>query len=138
MVVEVFRITTRIVNLFRLTFYISGHDSCNLTGAVISLARNSCKLQFVFFVNVKLFVCHFLQPSKKYTSKMVTKEMSKEIHAKATPFIQWLKEAEEESSGDETDDDGGDEEVEVINCTNQLECILCSVQCQLTPYIITS
>ena len=56
----------------------------------------------------------------------MTKEMSKEIHAKATPFIQWLKEAEEESSGDETDDDGGDEEVEVINCTNQLECILCS------------
>ena len=62
MVVEVFRITTRIVNLFRLTFDISGHDSCNMTGAVISLARNSCKLQFVFFVNVKLFVTFCSRP----------------------------------------------------------------------------
>ena len=52
---------------------------------------------------------------------MVTKEMSKEIHAKAAPFIQWLKEAEEESSEDEADGDT-DEEVEVqstggIYCT---------------------
>jgi len=38
--------------------------------------------------------------------------MSKEIHAKAAPFIQWLKEAEEESS--EEDGEGyTDEEVEV-------------------------
>jgi len=53
-----------------------------------------------------------LQPSRKYTSRLVTKEMSKEIHAKAAPFIQWLKEAEEESS--EEDGEGyTDEEVEV-------------------------
>jgi len=43
---------------------------------------------------------------------MVTKEMSKEIHAKVAPFIQWLKEAEEESSGDENEAEI-DEEVEV-------------------------
>ena len=56
-----------------------------------------------------------LQPSRKYTSKQVTKEMSKEIHAKAAPLIQWLKEAEEESSEDE-DGEGSGEEVEVISC----------------------
>jgi len=44
---------------------------------------------------------------------MVTKEMSKEIHAKAAPFIQWLKEAEEESS-EEEGAEASDEEVEVI------------------------
>ena len=44
---------------------------------------------------------------------MVTKEMSKEIHAKAAPLIQWLKEAEEESS-EEEGGEGTDEEVEVI------------------------
>lgn len=53
------------------------------------------------------------KPSRKYTSKMVTKEMSKEIHAKAAPLIQWLKEAEEESS-EEEGDEGTDEEVEVV------------------------
>jgi translation initiation factor 5 len=42
--------------------------------------------------------------SRKYTSK----EVSKEIHAKAAPFIQWLKEAEEESSDE--DEDGVDVE----------------------------
>jgi len=46
---------------------------------------------------------------------MVTKEMSKEIHTKASPFILWLKEAEEESS-EEEGDEGTDEEVEVIDC----------------------
>lgn len=54
------------------------------------------------------------KPSKKYTSRMVTKEMSKEIHAKAAPFIQWLKEAEEESSNDDGEDDESDEDVEVV------------------------
>jgi len=47
---------------------------------------------------------------------MVTKEMSKEIHAKAAPFIQWLKEAEEESSDDDDGEANSDEEVEVIHC----------------------
>ncbi len=36
----------------------------------------------------------------------MSKEVSKEIHSRAEPFINWLKEAEEESSGE-------DEEVEV-------------------------
>jgi len=56
-----------------------------------------------------------LQASRKYTSKLVTKEMSKEIHAKAAPLIQWLKEAEEESS-EEEGGEASDEEVEVIDC----------------------
>lgn len=45
---------------------------------------------------------------KKASKKYVSKEMSKEIHTKATPFIKWLQEAEEESS------DEGEEEVEVV------------------------
>lgn len=44
------------------------------------------------------------------SSKFVSKEVSKEIHAKAAPFITWLNEAEEESSEDEDNDDG----VEVV------------------------
>ena len=39
-------------------------------------------------------------PSKKY----VKKDVSKEIHEKATQFINWLKEAEEEESSDEEDE----------------------------------
>ena len=47
------------------------------------------------------------QSSKKYVSK----DVSKELHTKAEPFIKWLKEAEEESSGEEEEDDS---DVEVI------------------------
>lgn len=36
----------------------------------------------------------FVKASKKFVSK----EISKELHSKAEPFIKWLKEAEEESS----------------------------------------
>lgn len=39
--------------------------------------------------------------SKKYVSK----ELAKEIHAKAEPFVKWLKEAEEESEGSEEEED---------------------------------
>ena len=46
---------------------------------------------------------------------MVTKEISKEIHTKASPFIQWLKEAEEESSEEEEAEGNSDEEVEVVD-----------------------
>lgn len=49
--------------------------------------------------------------SKKYVSK----ELAKEIHAKAAPFIKWLKEAEEESEGseEEEEEEEEDEHVEV-------------------------
>jgi translation initiation factor 5 len=40
---------------------------------------------------------------KKASKKFVSKEMSKEIRAKAAPFIKWLQEAEEESSDEEDD-----------------------------------
>lgn len=43
---------------------------------------------------------HEKGPSKKY----VAKDISKEIHAKAEPFLNWLQEAEEES--DESEDEG--------------------------------
>ena len=39
----------------------------------------------------------------------MSKEVSKEIHTKAAPFIKWLSEAEEETS----DDDDEDEDNEV-------------------------
>uniref|UniRef100_A0A3P8Y9Q8 Eukaryotic translation initiation factor 5 n=1 Tax=Esox lucius TaxID=8010 RepID=A0A3P8Y9Q8_ESOLU len=45
----------------------------------------------------------------KVSKKYVSKELAKEIHAKAAPFIKWLKEAEEESEGSEED-----ENVEVV------------------------
>ena len=41
------------------------------------------------------------RPSKKY----VPKELSKLIHSKATPVINWLKEAEEESSEEEEEEE---------------------------------
>jgi len=41
----------------------------------------------------------------KVSKKYVSKDMAKEIHAKAAPFIDWLKQAEEESSDDESEDD---------------------------------
>jgi len=42
----------------------------------------------------------------KVSKKYVSKEMSAEIHARAGPFIKWLKEAEEESSEEgESEDD---------------------------------
>ena len=40
----------------------------------------------------------------KVSKKHVGKEVAKQIHEKAAPFIEWLKNAEEESS-DEGDDD---------------------------------
>lgn len=47
--------------------------------------------------------------SKKYVSK----DLAKEIHAKAAPFVKWLKEAEEESEGSEQEVEEDDENVEV-------------------------
>lgn len=50
------------------------------------------------------------QVSKKYVSK----ELAKEIHAKAEPFVKWLKEAEEESEGSEEEEEEEEDNVEVI------------------------
>lgn len=46
-----------------------------------------------------------LEWSEKVSKKYVTKEISEKIHEKAKPFIQWLKEADEESSEEEDDSD---------------------------------
>ncbi|XP_055312830.1 eukaryotic translation initiation factor 5 [Sitodiplosis mosellana] len=46
-----------------------------------------------------------LEWSEKVSKKYVTKEMSEKIHEKAKPFIQWLREADEESSEEEDDSD---------------------------------
>lgn len=61
---------------------------------------------------ITLFFILLLQPSKKYVSK----ELAKDIRAKADPFIKWLKEAEEESSGDDEDEE--DENIEVRDACN--------------------
>lgn len=71
-----------------------------------------------------IFTTQIYQVSKKYVSK----ELAKEIHAKAAPFVKWLKEAEEESEGSEEEEEE-DENVEVrlfagfcVNCECKLLC----------------
>jgi len=46
-----------------------------------------------------------LEWSEKISKKYVPKETSEKIHEKAKPFIQWLREADEESSEDDDDSD---------------------------------
>lgn len=50
--------------------------------------------------------------SQKVSKKYVSKEVATEIHEKAKPFIQWLKEAEEEDSSEEEDDEDSEVEIE--------------------------
>ena len=38
----------------------------------------------------------------------MSKEVSKEIHTKAAPFIKWLSEAEEETSEEDEEDEDGE------------------------------
>lgn len=45
-----------------------------------------------------------LEWSQKVSKKYVSKEIATQIHEKATPFIKWLQEAEEEESSEEEDD----------------------------------
>lgn len=54
----------------------------------------------------------------KVSKKYVSKEISEKIHAKATPFIDWLKIADEESEESE------DDEVEVVYTTRTEEAVL--------------
>lgn len=42
--------------------------------------------------------------AKKVSKKYVSKEMAAKIHEKATPFVKWLKEAEEETESEEGSD----------------------------------
>jgi len=49
-----------------------------------------------------------LEWASKVSKKYVSKDVAKEIHEKASPFIKWLSEAEEESSEEEED------EVEIV------------------------
>uniref|UniRef100_A0A8C8IGX3 Eukaryotic translation initiation factor 5 n=1 Tax=Oncorhynchus tshawytscha TaxID=74940 RepID=A0A8C8IGX3_ONCTS len=65
---------------------------------------------------IKKYKRHFLRVSKKYVSK----ELAKEIHAKAVPFVKWLKEAEEESEGSGADE-GEDDNVEVVYSSSARE-----------------
>jgi translation initiation factor 5 len=57
-----------------------------------------------------------LEWAGKVSKKYVSRELSQEIHAKAEPFIKWLKEAEEEDDTGKEDDD--DLEVSYMKCIN--------------------
>ena len=65
-------------------------------------------------------IVSLLQVSKKYVSK----ELAKEIHAKAAPFVKWLKEAEEESGGSEEEEVEDDENVEVTDVDHFMNFVL--------------
>uniref|UniRef100_A0A8C8BVZ9 Eukaryotic translation initiation factor 5 n=1 Tax=Oncorhynchus tshawytscha TaxID=74940 RepID=A0A8C8BVZ9_ONCTS len=52
--------------------------------------------------------------AEKVSKKYVSKELAKEIHAKAAPFVKWLKEAEEESEGSGADEEEDEDNVEVM------------------------
>lgn len=62
-----------------------------------------------------------LEWSEKVSKKYVSKDIAVGIHEKASPFIQWLKEAEEEDSDEEDEeededgdkDKGGDSDIEI-------------------------
>lgn len=74
------------------------------------LGQNCAFIQFIAGVNGVWLTVFVNQVSKKYVSK----ELAKEIHAKAAPFLKWLKEAEEESEGsEEEEEEEEDENVEV-------------------------
>uniref|UniRef100_A0A3Q3KHM8 Eukaryotic translation initiation factor 5 n=1 Tax=Mastacembelus armatus TaxID=205130 RepID=A0A3Q3KHM8_9TELE len=59
--------------------------------------------------------------AEKVSKKYVSKELAKEIHAKAAPFVKWLKEAEEESGGSEEEEVEEDENVEVVYSSSARE-----------------
>lgn len=73
-------------------FFLKCHTEVVLLGE--KLPVQSCHI----CVTTRGFI---LKVSKKYVSK----ELAKEIHVKAAPFVKWLKEAEEESEGSEEEDE---------------------------------
>jgi hypothetical protein len=54
-----------------------------------------------------------LEWAGKVSKKYVSRELSQEIHAKAEPFIKWLKEAEEEDDSDSEEEGEDDDDLEV-------------------------
>ncbi|KAF7649394.1 hypothetical protein LDENG_00141740 [Lucifuga dentata] len=66
--------------------------------------------------------------AEKVSKKYVSKELAKEIHAKAAPFVKWLKEAEEESEGSEEEEEEEDENVEVVYSSSARELKVETVQ----------
>ncbi|KAI7790005.1 eukaryotic translation initiation factor 5 [Triplophysa rosa] len=59
--------------------------------------------------------------AEKVSKKYVSKELAKEIHAKAEPFVKWLKEAEEESEGSAEEDEDDEDNVEVVYSSSARE-----------------
>ena len=72
----------------------------------LGLNKKSSKLRLDLTL---LMLC--IQVSKKH----VKKEVSKQIHEKAAPFVTWLRTAEEESSEEED----GEDDVEVVYSDKQ-------------------
>ncbi|XP_016356026.1 eukaryotic translation initiation factor 5-like isoform X1 [Sinocyclocheilus anshuiensis] len=69
--------------------------------------------------------------AEKVSKKYVSKELAKEIHAKAAPFVKWLNEAEEESEGseaEEEEEEDDDENVEVVYSSSARELKVETVQ----------
>ncbi|KAK3573802.1 hypothetical protein QTP86_032925 [Hemibagrus guttatus] len=70
--------------------------------------------------------------AEKVSKKYVSKELAKEIHAKAAPFVKWLKEAEEESEGSEAEEVEDDENVEVVYSSSARELKVETIQPEKT------
>lgn len=70
-----------------------------------SLLDKTAGILKLFYDNDILEEKTILEWSEKISKKYVSKEMSEKIHEKAKPFVQWLREAEEESSEEEDDSD---------------------------------
>uniref|UniRef100_A0A4W4ECB9 Eukaryotic translation initiation factor 5 n=1 Tax=Electrophorus electricus TaxID=8005 RepID=A0A4W4ECB9_ELEEL len=70
--------------------------------------------------------------AEKVSKKYVSKELAKEIHAKAAPFVKWLKEAEEESEGSGEEEEEDDENVKVVYSSSARELKVETVQPEKT------